>query len=101
MLGVWSSPRLPVTALHCTAVHRQRALWLAFLAGFSAACVSKDSKLAHIIAPLLLLSHPTPPPPHLTTLFDMHGLFADGSRQGGVREGLQVGEPAALLLGAP
>jgi len=44
---------------------------------------------------------PHPPPPHLTTLFDMHGLFADGSRQGGVREGLQVGEPAALLLGAP
>ena len=27
-------------------------------------------------------------------------LCADGSGQGGVREGLQVGEPAALLLGA-
>ncbi len=29
------------------------------------------------------------------------GFFVDGSRQGGVREGFQVGEPAALLLGAP
>ena len=77
-----------MAALHCTAVHRQHALWLAFLNGCSAACVSKDSELAHIIATSLHCVHcghtltslplhaplpPPPPHPHLTTVFDMHG----------------------------
>ena len=69
-----------------TAVHRQRAFWLAFLAGFSAACITKTQSLL-IIAPMLHCVHschtattlplhhpPQAPYPHFAIVFDMHGL---------------------------